>query len=168
MLPNFLLFFHPFLLLSPTSQSRQLLKTIQALCIYPETQNGSLGAQICCLGQTEACHSWALLPRGPGHRRLRAQGLPSLSPALSGLPACTSSSSLTAFTRVPSLGLAKTNGRRLHMGRVCLHSLNAESPDTLPLFPSHVDAVKNGTKKGKRTRWLLVTTAEKQKAISVG
>ena len=59
----------------------------------------------------------------------------------------------------------------------CLHRLSAQggkdwaahtqSPNTLPLFPSHVDAVKNGMKKGKRTGWLFATQAGKQKATSV-
>ena len=52
-------------------------------------------------------------------------------------------------------------------GSLHLHSLNAESPDTLLLFPPHVGAVENGTKRGKRAGWLLVTKAEKQKATSV-
>lgn len=60
-------FFLPFfLLLSPTTQSQQLLKTIQALFIYPEIQNGSLGSQICRHGQAEAPWSRALLPGAPG------------------------------------------------------------------------------------------------------
>ena len=52
-------------------------------------------------------------------------------------------------------------------GSLCVHNLNAASPNTLPLFPSHVGASKTSTKKGKRAGRLLVTKAEKQTATSV-
>lgn len=44
---------------------------------------------------------------------------------------------------------------------------HTESPNTLPLFPSHVDSMKNGMKKGERTGWLPGTGAKKQKVTSV-
>lgn len=61
------IFFTPFFfsLPSPTPWSQQLLKTIRALCISPEIQNGILSSQICCQGQMSMHRSWVLLPRGP-------------------------------------------------------------------------------------------------------
>lgn len=118
---SFILF--PLFTTKPNSWSQQLLKPIQALCIYPEIQNGSLGSQICCQGQMYAHCSWALLPRGPmgisssgWASQPQSHWLPSAPPSawrvakLHGPPCINPrKSNLTNFIQVPSLGLAKTN-----------------------------------------------------------
>lgn len=150
-------FFLPFfLLLSPTTQSQQLLKTIQALFIYPEIQNGSLGSQICRHGQAEAPWSRALLPGAPG-QTAQGQGA-TRSP-------CTGPQ--TSLFPSPFLRTRRNKQETALHGSLCVHNLNAASPNTLPLFPSHVGASKTSTKKGKRAGRLLVTKAEKQTATSV-
>lgn len=152
----FFFFFCPFLLLSPTTQSRQLLKTIQALFIYPEIQNGSLGSQICRQGQAEAPWSRALLPGAPGQDGSGpgATRPPRTGPQTSPFPS-------------PFLRTRRNKQETAPHGSLRVHNLNVASPNTLPLFPSHVGAAKTGTKKGKRAGRLLVTKAEKQTATSV-
>ena len=126
---QFFFFFCPFLLLSPTTRSQELLKTIQALFIYPEIQNGSLGSQICCQGQTEAPLQVGPASRGSRARRLRARGHtaslhrpPNLGPP----PA-------------PSLGLAKTSRRQLRKGRsICTASTRSPHTHCLCSHPTWV------------------------------
>lgn len=146
----------PFLLLSPTTRSRQLLKPSKPFASIRKSRMAAWAHRSAAKGRRRPL---AAGPCFPGLQGKTAQG-----PGPHGLPA---PAPKPRPSPSPFIRARKNKEETALQGALRPHSLNAESPGTPPLFPSHVGAVENGTKRGKGAGWLLVTTAEKQKATSV-